>query len=1559
MRRASLQIFTTNGRLSDEPPKGPTRRSSGGSSAQNEHSEGDSIDPSEPQEPTNLCESKGITYAGKRNLTDTEPLALVSTPTRGSSKAKESGITASNSGTAADADQIHEKLQKMWDDGELSPRAPLDRSLGYFSSSSPNTNGRASGSSGSFIAASGSSHVHKSQGHQHVAGAPLFINDVRALRQMAPFSSTEEQVLTRSQRRRSSASLLQQLVASQIHDVCRQNTAARSQTQEDAQTKAQLHDALLPELQQPHHHHVPADGEQAQDPCKMVAQPVALPMCLSCETDSSCPEGVVSRGLGARKRRASSPTASKYSFSLHASGGQEGCDPSEDGQPRHKGRRYLSPTAATPHTAAPPLLTSTPARVSHRRISVGTAEPTSSSKSASTDFPVSSPISTSSSSAQHRNLATARQLRQPLQQGQSTLSATLCRRSACDPAGVQQQMLKSPQRLSPRRTRGGGVASSCHPFETPREPLCAYESKRGANCDSLQQRGVRQCPSSPAAAPRGGAPSSNLTADKGCKQRVHKTAGEGATQTLATELQATVASAPAKPKLQAGASGGSRRRASAVQAFLRLNGSSGSRLPSPAVEARSNREAEAPSGITDMPALRRASSPMTSRVSKFPWRGPAHLGVRPSTNVAPAEAQQFKRRFPPSALLTKQASKRAGEKAAEARDGDASRVRSGAQEESPKAATSSVAGRRTASKTRRSSALPTAAASRNTSKIPISVSAGSSSCFSSGSSHASAGAAPAPTAGGCSTSLARLPKLPRRKLAPCRFAVSTPARSVAGQEPSSSGGARGDASAQLCGAGGNAANKGEQKLAATPRESLSGKATPVGGAGRRLGIAAMRRLPTGKSGATCTTITLQRPAARNKVRVLPITKPLRLISTASKQRCQSSIRGTSAVASSGMVCEGQKLLAEASGADSRETCTVGVGLARQRCLPVRCNSTRRVQGTKQAAVPTADMAAASPKGRATSALLTGRANRDACTESRSTLKRLDNQKMPSGASTPSASSQEICLDVSNAESSACCDDSPDSNALMGSSFIPSSAESGSIGSGVSESASGAIAAQRACSNSVSLPPSKRRSSSPHNLALQKGASEEAEEVQRQRDVFPPVRRASSVCSLEDCERRVSAQQQKHEALHQEWEDRERQYQEKQQSLLLEQQRKEKLHAWEQREAELLKNRKALSKEEPSFWGFDPFMVDEEDERVLTTEELRVEVSRFLKGDLRFHSRADLLRVVKKYSEQTRTTTTTTSSRLNFTKVEQRVVPMAARQVHGTVPHERRRKSILRNSNGAQPPSECRRRSRGISFSPFNKVQLYMLDEHERASKEAAANLSQQGEQRQQLRQKLAQQFQFMLLRGDSDLELALIRRELANLYDPEEEDSLAFLSPTAPPRHDPVADRGASSVSSEQKSSESVKPNDAEPTGSPISRGCGTGGRLPFTVSPSWRQRPHGIWQESPCVTQNEPAASEWSPPPSPLGQIRQNIPREREALACWGTPIATAGDFLEGEPNKIDTNNDENSNCNAPFHAPQVSWDKLQKAAEEPTKLQGSEASRRPSVLSRRLSVVPNVPPH
>lgn len=458
-----------------------------------------------------------------------------------------------------------------------------------------------------------------------------------------------------------------------------------------------------------------------------------------------------------------------------------------------------------------------------------------------------------------------------------------------------------------------------------------------------------------------------------------------------------------------------------------------------------------------------------------------------------------------------------------------------------------------------------------------------------------------------------------------------------------------------------------------------------------------------------------------------------------------------------------------------------------------------------------------------------------------------------------------------------------------------------------------------------------------------------------------MRRASSACSLEySGEQRVSAQQQQR-AVVKEWEGREREYQEKQENLLLEQQRKEMVLAWEQREAELLRNRKALSKEEPSFWGFDPFMVDEEDEQVLTTEELRVEVSRFLKGDLRFHSRADLLRVVKKFSEQTRTTTTTTSSRLNFTKVEQRVVPMAARQVHGTVPHERRRKSILRNSNGDQP-SECRRRSRGISFSPFNKVQLYLLDEHERAGKEAAANLSQQGEQRQQLRQKLAQQFQLMLLQGSSDLELALLRRELADLYDPDEEENAAFLSPTlAPGRGGETENKGGSPSQSQQKETGGLEPPRKEGTRALLSGVSGTEGRLPFTVSPSWRQRPNGSWQETPGASQTEPCA-EWSPASSPIEQSRSKS-GETEDNESWKIPAASIHNGRGSEQSQAGSDNDENAHCNATQSTRHLH--NLSAASEEPLKKSESdqpstffepEAVRRPSVLSRRLSVVPNV---
>lgn len=155
------------------------------------------------------------------------------------------------------------------------------------------------------------------------------------------------------------------------------------------------------------------------------------------------------------------------------------------------------------------------------------------------------------------------------------------------------------------------------------------------------------------------------------------------------------------------------------------------------------------------------------------------------------------------------------------------------------------------------------------------------------------------------------------------------------------------------------------------------------------------------------------------------------------------------------------------------------------------------------------------------------------------------------------------------------------------------------------------------------------------------------------------------------------------------------------------------------------------------------------------------------------------------------------------------------------------------------------------------------------------------------------------------------------------------------------------------------KQNTRGATASLVPGGSGTGGRLPFTVSPSWRQRPHGVWQDIPGASQTEPCA-EWSPPPSPIENSRLNSSEGKQDSDCWGTPVAITGSPPKGERKHV---GDENANCNTthytgPTHAVMAEPRQALKevSAEEPHKIFGAEAARRPSVLSRRLSVVPNV---
>ncbi|CBZ51016.1 conserved hypothetical protein [Neospora caninum Liverpool] len=172
------------------------------------------------------------------------------------------------------------------------------------------------------------------------------------------------------------------------------------------------------------------------------------------------------------------------------------------------------------------------------------------------------------------------------------------------------------------------------------------------------------------------------------------------------------------------------------------------------------------------------------------------------------------------------------------------------------------------------------------------------------------------------------------------------------------------------------------------------------------------------------------------------------------------------------------------------------------------------------------------------------------------------------------------------------------------------------------------------------------------------------------------------------------------------------------------------------DAEIASRRADLSMDTPSFLALDPFLVDEADEKLLTTQQLRTYLSTIITGDLHGKSREALLYMAKAWSLQTHTSTGVPSSRMNFANVGERFVPQAARRFQGKVlPKERRRHSILRSSSsalldGRQGDNQERLKRRRISFSPFNKVQLYTLDETERQSKEEAAQRSFQNEQQQ-------------------------------------------------------------------------------------------------------------------------------------------------------------------------------------------------------------------------------------
>lgn len=193
-------------------------------------------------------------------------------------------------------------------------------------------------------------------------------------------------------------------------------------------------------------------------------------------------------------------------------------------------------------------------------------------------------------------------------------------------------------------------------------------------------------------------------------------------------------------------------------------------------------------------------------------------------------------------------------------------------------------------------------------------------------------------------------------------------------------------------------------------------------------------------------------------------------------------------------------------------------------------------------------------------------------------------------------------------------------------------------------------------------------------------------------------------------------------------------------------------------------------------------------------------------------------------------------------------------------------------------------------------------------------------------------------------------------------ENAAFLSPTlAPGRGGGTENKKCSPSQSQSEEAEGLELPRREASRALLSEVSGTEGRLPFTVSPSWRQRPNGSWQETPGASQIEPCA-EWSPPSSPIEQGHSKS-GETEYSASWRISVASVHNGPGSEHFRRDSDNDENANCNANQSTRHLQ--NLSAAPEEPLKKSqnvqpsdffASEAVRRPSVLSRRLSVVPNV---
>ena len=1192
MRRASPVGYGSQGHVSNAVPKGLAGRDST-SSVEDENRGGNVVGLPTREELAGLPVQKSRSQMEQGASVEAE-----STPTRNTTKARERKNISPDT-SISDTDRVRAQLQQMWDDGELSPRAPLDRSLGYFSSVSPGSSGkRAANAAAADSATPGATQAYRQHGPQPGTAAPLFISDVRALRQMAPFSSSEEQVLTRSQRRRSSANLLQELVAAQSQGPPQEFHEAQLQQPQHPNAKQQNELYTLTRDQQRQR-----DGTANQGGRQRQDQQVEEPMPPSaCEFNFLLLADSASRGLAPRKRRASSPVSSCYSFSLlGAEGATQGGDTFNAGGPcRMKGRRRLSPPAAGTQEAATAVADLGPTRPSGRS-SAGALASTSSNSDTNavldtslhcssssniespfqklpppspSDFPVSSPISASSCSPR-RSILPARQ-----QQQQQGPAAAIRRPSDYATDEKQRQRLGSPLRTSPRRSHIGASAPT-PPFQTPKDPCCSPEPQERAAHSSMRQRASRRCLSPLPFVPAG--PRARRPTD----QKRHEGSRDKDARTLVV-LPAPEASAAATPVVQgttfsAKASVASRR--ASPLAASKDKGAPDSSYPT-TNSAPSTSEAK-PAGkeLKEAPGIcRLRSSPIRAGSPRPPWQGPGRPGAV-CTSAAAAD-QQCRRRML-SAASPKPTSKRGAEGSAASTGRALSATNREAEASAAAPATSAMEGRRR-SMPRRTSAVTTTAG------LSASLPSGSSSLSRSVcSSHIASQDATSPIAASTAS--------PRRRTTACNAGASTKDASPSKSVPPHAVALR--PAARTGGAGDTEGTNGEDKTAARAAAGEKAQA-PLTASRRSLPQPATARLSAGKPrNSSSSGGPLQgrtgNPAGRCRMRVLPITKPRPLVSAGDKQRGSAATTAQVNATACGEPVRGlRSSRCRTAAARSSKTSSVAAAITvvRQRRRLAQCHSTGR---TKPEIQPAKAMAVTHIPSQAAFA------RAEAVDGSRPRAAEYDNDTPVDFSNFHNPpETQSMSADRKLLVDSTC--DTPNGNieegdntrgrsgndgSFMVTSALPSSTRSVTKSDDSSSSpvcTDGAAAAPPQCHNSSSLPPIRRRSSSPHHFSLQTGTSDAGGEKQQRVGTPVSVRRASSVCNLGDCfEHRVSAQQQKHEALQQEWEGRDREYQEKQQNLLLEQQRKERLLAWEQREAELLKNRKALSKEEPAFWGFDP------------------------------------------------------------------------------------------------------------------------------------------------------------------------------------------------------------------------------------------------------------------------------------------------------------------------------------------------------------------------------------